>query len=152
MSREQAAFKLHIGSRTLTSYETGQTMVPPEVVLKMAEVYERPDLPANYCAMMCPIGQKIAYHFEKNNIATIALGLLKELEDVVNVRTRMVSIAADGRLAKNEIEDFRQILRELCELGKEIEEMRQFAAKNGISIEDIMPNQKEKAASQKAAS
>lgn len=108
-------------------------------------MYERPELPARYCATMCPIGQIIAHHYEKNNIATITLGLLKELEEVESVRPKLVSIAADGRLDDSERYDFKQALRELCELEKEIGELKQYATKQGIGMGDIMPNQKEKA-------
>ena len=36
LSREEAAHRLYIGSRTLADYETGRTVAPPDVVLRMA--------------------------------------------------------------------------------------------------------------------
>ncbi|WP_084665647.1 helix-turn-helix domain-containing protein [Thermanaeromonas toyohensis] len=146
LSREEAAARLHIGTRTLFAYESGQSVVPPEIVLKMAEVYNRPDLPANYCAKMCPIGQLIAHHFEKTNVATMVLGLLKELEDVEKVKSRLISIAADGQVDENERPEFQQIVKEVVELEREIGELKQFAARIGISLTSLMPKQKEKAA------
>lgn len=151
LSREEAAFRLHIGTRTLYSYESEDTLPAPEVVLNMAEIYGQRDLPAKYCSTLCPIGQVIAYDYRKANIATIALGILKELTDAGAIKDRLIAIAADGLVAKEELSEFARITRELCELEREIGELKQFAAKNGISLEDIMPNQKEKAALQAAS-
>ena len=37
LSREEAAHRLYIGTRTLADYELGKTIAPPDVVMKMAE-------------------------------------------------------------------------------------------------------------------
>lgn len=150
LSREKAAARIHIGTRTLFAYESGQSMVPPEVVLKMAEVYNRPDLPANYCAQMCPIGQLIAHQYEKTSVATMVLGLLKELEDVEKIKSKLISIAADGQVDANERTEFQKIVKEVVELEREIGELKQFAARIGINLASIMPRIKEKAALQAA--
>lgn len=42
LSREEAAHRLYIGSRTLADYESGRTVAPPDVVMRMAEVYGEP--------------------------------------------------------------------------------------------------------------
>lgn len=44
LSREGAAFRLHIGTRTLNNYENGVTVTTPDVVLKMTEVCKQPTL------------------------------------------------------------------------------------------------------------
>lgn len=57
MSREAAAHELYLGTRTLFNYENHITIAPPEVVLNMQRVYNRPGLTAHYCSSVCPIGQ-----------------------------------------------------------------------------------------------
>lgn len=36
LSREEASHRLFVGSRTLADYESGRTIVPPDVVKRMA--------------------------------------------------------------------------------------------------------------------
>lgn len=148
ISREEASFRLHIGCRTLADYEAGRTVAPPDVVLRMAEVYGQPDLPADYCSNVCPIGQMFAYQFAKNDIAVAVLGLIKEMADVERLKNNLITIAADGQLDKEEMPEFEEIMREVCHLEKRIGELKLFALRNGINFEDIMHEQehKEKAA------
>ncbi len=61
LSREEAAHRLFIGSRTLADYESGRTIAPPDVAKRMAEVYDEPTLAADYCSILCPIGQVLAH-------------------------------------------------------------------------------------------
>lgn len=151
LSTEAAAFSLHIGRRTLINYENGQTVVPQEVVLRMAEVYGKPDLLARYCSNLCPIGQCTAHCFEKDHMASMVLGLLKEFEDVDRLRSRIISIAADDRLDESEKPEFQAIMREVVELEKAIGELKQFSLRNGIAVEDLMPERDKKIATLAAA-
>jgi transcriptional regulator with XRE-family HTH domain len=143
ISREEASFRLHIGCRTLADYEAGKTTAPPDVVLKMAEVYDQPDLPADYCANLCPIGQIFAHSFEKTNLAVTVLRVLQEFNQVEKLKDRLISIASDGRLTVDEKPEFENILREVVELEKQIGELKIFAMKHGINV---MSDEKEKTA------
>lgn len=144
ISREEASYRLHIGCRTLADYEAGRTVAPPDVVLRMAEVYKDPTLPADYCANLCPIGQMFAYNFAKQNLAVAVLSLLKEMADVERLKQNLIVIAADGRLAQDELPEFEGIMREFCQLEKQIGELKLFALRCGINVEDIMHWGKEK--------
>ena len=53
-SREGASERLYISDRSLADYERGLTTPPPDVVMRMAEVYEAPELINHYCACECP--------------------------------------------------------------------------------------------------
>ncbi len=132
LSREEASFRLHIGCRTLADYEAGRTVAPPDVVLRMAEVYDQPDLPADYCANLCPIGQIYAYHLAKRDLAVAVLGLLKEMADVERLKGKLIDIAADGNLSREELPEFEEIMHEVCHLEKRIGELKIFAMRNGI--------------------
>lgn len=145
LSIEAAAFKLHIGSRTLINYENGHTLVPPEIVLKMAEVYGQPVLTAKYCADYCPIGQVYAYPLVDKDLATIVLGFLKEHNDVRLIRSRLIEIAADGLITEEEIPEFEAILNELLDLEQKIEELKLWAARL-LPIATMIRRRKEKAA------
>ncbi len=139
LSREEAAHQLYVGSRTLASYELGETIAPPDVVMRMSEVYQEPTLPADYCAKVCPIGQVLAHCLQRSEFAITVLRLLKEFSDVERLRDDLVHIASDGRVNPHEVEDFKTIIKELIELGRQIGELKFFALRQGIEIDEIMP-------------
>lgn len=56
-SREGASEMLYISDRSLADYERGLITPPPDVVMRMAEVYEAPELLNHYCACECPAGR-----------------------------------------------------------------------------------------------
>ena len=134
---------VHVGSRTLGSYERGETLAPPDVVLEMAREYDRPDLPANYCSHMCPIGQKFAHKWQRDDLATMVLGVIKELSDVDRVKMDLISVAADGRIGADEMDSYKNAMVELVELEKAITEIKQVAARAGIDLEELVGNEKE---------
>jgi len=50
-----------------------------------------------------------------------------------------VHIASDGRVNPHEVEDFKAIMKEMVELERQIGELKFFALRQGIEIEEIMP-------------
>lgn len=113
LSREVASFRIHVGSRTLGSYERGETLAPPDVVLEMAKVYNRPEMPAAYCSNLCPIGQKFAHRCERDDLATTVLGVIKELGDVDSVKMDLIAVAADGIIGAEEMGKYKTIMVQL---------------------------------------
>ena len=139
LSREEAAHRLYIGTRTLADYESGRTVAPPDVVLRMAEVYGEPALTADYCAKVCPIGQVLAHSLNRSEFAVTVLRLLKEFTDVEHLRDSLIHIASDGRVNPHEVDEFKEIIREMVELERQIGELKFFALRHGVEIEEIMP-------------
>ena len=138
LSREEAAHRCFIGARTLADYESGRT-VPPDVVMRMAEVYGEPALTADYCSKICPIGQVLAHSLNRSEFAVTVLRVLKEFADVERLKDSLVCIAADGELHEHELDEFEAIMKEMVELEKCISELKFFALRHGVEIEDIMP-------------
>jgi DNA-binding XRE family transcriptional regulator len=142
ISRDEAAFRLHIGTRTLTNYEHQITVTPPEIALKMQEIYQDPTLTARYCAEYCPIGQVFAHSVpDHGNLCQSVLGLLEEHNDVAQIRDNLVRIASDGVIDEDEIPIFKNIMAELLDLEKRIEELKLQAA-SLISIPAMMQKRK----------
>ena len=139
ISREEAAHRLYIGTRTLADYESGRTIAPPDVVMRMAEVYQEPALTADYCAKVCPIGQVLAHSLNRSEFAVTVLRLLKEFTDVEHLRDSLIHIASDGRVNPHEVDEFTAIIREMVELERQIGELKFFALRHGVEIEEIMP-------------
>jgi len=139
LSREEAAHRLHVGSRTLASYELGETLAPPDVVMGMSRVYDDPTLPADYCAILCPIGQVLAHCVRRSEFAVTVMRVLKEFADVKGLLDDLVRIASDGRVNPHEEAEFTAIMREMVELERWIGELKFFALRQGIEIGEIMP-------------
>lgn len=139
LSREEAAHRIYIGTRTLADYESGRTVAPPDVVMRMAEVYQEPTLPADYCAMVCPIGQVLAHCVERSEFAVTVLRVLKEFADVERLKDQLIHIASDGKVCAQEVDEFKAIMREMVELERQIGELKFFALRQGVDINEIMP-------------
>lgn len=145
LSIAEAAWRLHIGSRTLTNYENGYTIVPPEIALKMAEVYGQPALTARYCADYCPIGQIYAYPVADRELTSIVLGLIKEHNDVRLIKSKLIEIAEDGVISEDEVADFEQVVEELMDLEEKIEALKLWALRV-LPVARMIRKRKEKAA------
>lgn len=142
LSREVAAAKLHLATRTLNNYENGLTIVPPETALAMQEAYSDPTFTAKYCSEYCPIGQIFAHSVpEQNNLCQAVLGLIKEHNDVTKIREVLIEITEDGVIDEPELEAFEQVMEELMDLEKKIEEVKIHAALL-ISIPRMMQKRK----------
>ena len=139
LSREKAAAKLFVGCRSLAVYEDTENKCPPDVVLKMGEVYDDPTLPADYCSAVCPIGQVLAHCVQRSEFAVTVMRVLKEFADVDELRGDLIKIASDGRINPHEEDEFKAIMKEMVELERWIGELKFFALRQGIEIGDIMP-------------
>lgn len=139
ITREEAAHRIYIGTRTLADYESCRTVAPPDVVMRMSVVYEEPALPADYCSTVCPIGQVLAHSLNRSEFAVTVLRVLKEFADVERVKDRLISIASDGKINPHEEAEFKKIMKEMIELERWIGELKFFALRQGIEIKDIMP-------------
>lgn len=59
-SREGAAELLGISASTLADYELGITkIIPADAILRMADLYNAPELRNHYCKYSCPLGQDV---------------------------------------------------------------------------------------------
>lgn len=54
-------------------------------------------------------------------------------------KDRLISIAADGQVCEKERAEFSTIMKEMVELERWIGELKLFALRLGINVEEIMP-------------
>jgi len=131
LSREEAAFRLHVGARTLANYEDGKSVPPPEVVLEMGRVYNNRWLPHRYCRMYCAIGRAYRYAILDNvnlDIPSVLLKLVTELEEFRAVQQRLISLAVNKRgrqdFSDEEWREFTRCLQKCLDLEHTIETLR----------------------------
>ena len=126
-SREGAAELLGIHPSTLADYELGLVkFVPPDKVVLMADLYNRPDLKNLYCKNECPIGYDLPLSTEIRTIEGVAIRLLRQFDpDIINKLQRAVlDIAADGRVSPDEIPRLKEVVKTLDQISVAIDGLR----------------------------
>jgi len=68
------------------------------------------------------------------------LRVLKEFADVERIKDQLIHIASDGKVGPHEEDEFRVIMQEMVELERWIGELKYFALRHGIEVQDIMPD------------
>lgn len=100
MSREEAAFRMHLGTRTLAYYEAQERMPGPDVVLLMCRQYNQPDLTLRYCRECCPIGQTYGYETLNNidaSLPAVLLKLISELREAMEAADVLLELVVNKR-------------------------------------------------------
>lgn len=128
MKLKVAANKLGISERTLIRYETEEVPVPCEIVIQMSKIYKNPKILPDHCSLKCEIGQIIYQYLDQHELGVSVLRLIKELDDVVKNKNRLIEIAYDGKIERHELPVWIQIHKELRELKKAIAELEQVVA------------------------
>lgn len=125
-SRDKAGHLLGVSEASMTDYEQGQTRVPVDVVMRMSDLYNDPSL-TNYCCLHeCPIGQRHSLSDEVVEIDRVTLKLLKRLrvEQLEEIKKKLVDIAEDGIISEDEKPDMTEIMEFLDDLAKTISEIQ----------------------------
>lgn len=99
LSREAVAEALCVSVESLGAYERGETKLPCDLVVKMADVYSDPMLAYRHMTEACPVGKECLPKFEHREEASAVLWLQKEMSDVVGVSKEMALAACEGTVA-----------------------------------------------------
>ncbi len=129
-SKEGAAELLGVSVSTLSDYELGVTkVIPPDMVVKMADLYNAPELENYYCTNMCPLGCNIpkASVEELDRISLRALATFRKVEET---RETLLDITSDGVIAEDEKADLQKVLCNLEELEQIAQSMKLWVKKN----------------------
>lgn len=121
LTRDKASELLEfISPDRIEKIESEKTLIRPEEVLKMAEVYDRPELTNYYCSHECPIGKKYVDPIEYKDLSQITLEMLATLNALDKQKNRLIEITVDGKISEDEIEDFKAIKKQLDDMSKTI--------------------------------
>lgn len=129
-SKEGAAELLGVSVSTLSDYELGLTkVIPPDMVLKMSNLYGAPELENYYCTEMCPLGcemPKVAIE-DLDRISIRALSTFRKIEETKEL---LLDITEDGVVHEDEEEGMRKILQNLEELEQVTQSLKLWVKKN----------------------
>lgn len=110
LSREKGSELLGcVSADGIEKIENERCLPQPEEVLIMADKYRQPDLCNYYCSRQCPIGLEQVPEIHMKELSGIVLEMLASLNSVNKKRDRLIEIAADGKIASDEISDFVRI-------------------------------------------
>ena len=137
LSREKASDLLEvIPPERIERIENGKYTAHPDEVIRMAEKYQAPELCNYYCSNECEIGRQYVPEIKIKDLAQIVLEMLASLNSIEMRRDRMIEITADGRIEKDEVEDFVRIQEDLERISVTVETL-QFWAEQKIAAGEI---------------
>lgn len=129
-SRPGAAEEIGVSAESLKNYELGLCkVVPCDVVVRMADTYNAPELMNEYCTEDCPIGRLIHPVLELKPVERVALQLLKNTKGLEGVRNTITDITADGKIDESEKPQLNEVLDYLANLEVSIGEFRLWVEK-----------------------
>lgn len=121
LTREKASELLEfISSDRIEKIESEKSNARPEEILKMAEVYDKPELTNYFCSHECPIGKKYVDPIEYKDLSQITLEMLATLNSLDKQKNRLIEITVDGKISEDELEDFKIIKKQLDDMSKTI--------------------------------
>ncbi len=129
-SREGASQLLNIDRTRLANIELGKIDPYPEEVVTMAEKYNAPELCNYYCANTCPLGKTTVNQLTLDDLDRLMLKVLGSLKGIEELRTRLITIAEDGQITKEETMDFNYIIQELKNVSDNAQTLDLWARKN----------------------
>ena len=127
LTREEASELLeYISDDRLEKIENNRAFAHPDEVLLMAEKYKNPQLCNYYCSNECPIGKKYVPHLEVTDLKDLTFDMIMSLEKITKDKDRFVEIARDGKVTKDELNDFMEIQSNLDEMSATIHKLKLF--------------------------
>ena len=130
LSREKASELLEtIAPERIEKIESERSLPRPDEVLIMAEKYKTPSLCNSFCARQCPIGQQYVPEIRSSELSDIVLKMLASLNAMDRKKERLIEIAADGTISKDEIDDFVRIQKELERISVTVETLQLWVEK-----------------------
>lgn len=136
-TRDSAANQLEfISSDRIEKIENEKTAPHPDEILAMADCYKNPSLCNYYCSHECPIGKEYVPEVTAKDLSMITLEMLSNLNSLSKEKDRMIDIAADGKITKDEVTDFLRIKSNLDNMSLAIESLKLWV-QNTIASGDI---------------
>ena len=130
LTRDAASELLEsIPPERIEKIENERSLPHPDEVLTMADKYKKPDLCNYYCANQCPIGQEYVPEIKIKDLSQIVLEMLASLNAMDRKKERLIEIAADGTISKDELDDFVRIQKELERISVTVETLQLWVEK-----------------------
>lgn len=104
----------------LLNYELGLNPVPVDMVCKMADIYNAPELLNHYCCNECPIGKRTVSPISKeniNNIYKLSINIFQLLGHGTSMGKTLLNVVEDGIISDDEKPQIDYIVNNLKRLS-----------------------------------
>lgn len=129
-SKEYAAEQLHISAGQLQDYELGITKcIPPDNILRMADLYNAPELRNMYCREMCPLGCDVP-KLELEDLDRISVKALSSFRKMSAAKESLLDIVEDGIIVEDEMPELEKVMKTLDEVSGIAQSLRVWVEKN----------------------
>ncbi|MBO8169316.1 MAG: helix-turn-helix transcriptional regulator [Thermoanaerobacteraceae bacterium] len=116
MTAVEAADQIGVSDRQLLRYEHGQSKVAPDIVLRMAEVYRKPELIIQYRQEKDLFEQELGAIELTNVNPDVVAGLVKfeeELEEAINATRNILRMIINHRVSKKDKQRMPELLEQI---------------------------------------
>ncbi len=96
----------------------------PDEIVAMAVCYKDARLTNLYCTTECPIGKKYVPAVEEKDLPLIALEVVNSINLLETEKNRLIEIALDSRVTRDEQQDFDRILEKLNDISESVQTLK----------------------------
>lgn len=129
-SKEFVSELLHISAGQLQDYELGITKcIPPDNILRMADIYNAPELRNLYCREMCPLGSDVP-KLEIQDLDRITVKAMATLRKMASTKEALLEITEDGMVSEDERPELEKIIKNLDAVTTIAQSLKAWAEKN----------------------
>lgn len=129
-SRDGAAELLgYASASTISDWELGISIPTPDAVLKMADLYNAPELVNAFCKSMCPLGYDLP-EVSICNLDRITIETLSALQGIDSTKDKLLEITSDGIISEQEKPVLAEILDKLDRINKVSSNLKLWIQKN----------------------
>ena len=129
LTREKVSELTNLPPERIERCETGKVYLQPIDVLELSKCYNKPELCNYYCNHECPIGQKYVPEIKVEGIESTVLKMISSLNTMTKKKDRLIEIIEDGKVTKDEIEDFINIQQSLEKISITVETLQLWVEK-----------------------
>lgn len=116
-NQEVAAAGLHVSARSLADYEAGRTVPGDDVVCRMIEMYQAPELAYLHLKYNTEVGRRYLPELCLDDLSKTVLRLQRESRHLKDIEADMIDIASDGIIEKSEIPAWERVRGELLDIA-----------------------------------
>lgn len=124
LTRDQASEVVNIAPDRIERIENRGAVPYPDEVISMAAGYKDPSLCNYYCSKECEIGKQYVPEVSIKNLSQIVIEMVVSLNSMQNKKDRLMEIAVDNIVDKDQIEDFVEIQEELEKISILVETLQ----------------------------
>ena len=120
MTQERFAELLGVSVESIRAWESGKYLPEEAAVIRMADITGSQYIALQYLRLKSEIARKMIPAVEQKDRAVAILQLLKEVNDVLPLRDKLIEIGADGIITPEERPVYESIIKELTDLQQAI--------------------------------